>query len=212
MTPPARPGRQIGQAIGLSTIVVLLIGCTVACCIGALREPDTLPHDATADAMLGNASTYLALATVLFVGLLATAFDLFRLMRRTLGSLDSVAESAGRIVAGDSSARAISRDGCSTGMSRFIEDFNTMAVQLKHTTSFNATAASAVDDSEKHAPLAALETRLEEIKDLAADADADADAASREALLHRIDGLFRFVDDLRLAEQPDTPAIRTLPR
>ncbi|MEN2468422.1 hypothetical protein [Burkholderia sp. GS2Y] len=85
-----------------------------------------------------------------------------------------------------------------------------MAVQLKHTTSFNATAASAVGDSEKHDPLAALETRLEEIKELAAEAEADAE--SREALLHRIDGLFRFVDDLRLAEQPDTPAIRTLPR
>ncbi|WP_446900564.1 histidine kinase [Burkholderia sp. YIM B11467] len=154
------------------------------------------------------------LATVLFVGLLAAAFDLFRLMRRALGSLDSVAESAGRIVAGDSSARAISRDGCPADMSRFIEDFNTMAVQLKHTTSSNAAADSAGggsdSGSEIHDPLAALETRLEEIKGLAAEADADAE--SREALLHRIDGLFRFVDDLRLAEQPDTPAIRTLPR
>ncbi|WP_419687487.1 histidine kinase [Burkholderia theae] len=160
--------------------------------------------------MLGNASTYLVLATVLFVGLLAAAFDLFRLMRRTLGSLDSVAESAGRIVAGDSSARAISRDGCPADMSRFIEDFNTMAVQLKHTTSSNAAADSTGggSGSEIHDPLAALETRLEEIKGLAAEADAE----SREALLHRIDGLFRFVDDLRLAEQPDTPAIRTLPR
>lgn len=208
MTTPARPGRQIGQAIGLSAIVVLLIGCTVACFIGALREPDALPHDATADAMTGNASTCVVLATALFVGLLAAAFDLFRLMRRTLGSLDSVAESASRIVAGDSSARAISRDGCPADMSRFIEDFNTMAVQLKHTIPFNVTDASTEGDSKMHAPLAALETRLEEITRLAAEAD----AVSREALLHRIDGLFRFVDDLRLAEQPDAPAIRTLPR
>ncbi|WP_193100980.1 hypothetical protein [Burkholderia sp. Z1] len=89
-----------------------------------------------------------------------------------------------------------------------------MAIQLKHTTSFNAAADSTGggSDSEIHDPLAALETRLEEIKGLAAEAEADADAASREALLHRIDGLFRFVDDLRFAEQPDTPAIRTLPR
>ncbi|WP_236654975.1 hypothetical protein [Burkholderia pyrrocinia] len=138
------------------------------------------------------------LATTLFLGLLAAAFDLFRLIRRTLGSLDSVAESAGRSVAGDPSAHAVSRDDCPTDMSRFIEDFNAMTVQLKHTTSFNATAAAASGSSDLLAPLAELETRLEEIKGLATEAD----ASSREALLHRVDELFRLVDDLQVAEQP----------
>ncbi|WP_321785893.1 hypothetical protein [Burkholderia pyrrocinia] len=58
------------------------------------------------------------------------------------------------------------------------------------------------------APLAELETRLDEIRSLAAEAD----ASSREALLHCVDGLFRFVDQLQAAEQLDAPVIRALPR
>ncbi|MGT0197215.1 MULTISPECIES: histidine kinase [Burkholderia] len=186
----------------------MLIAGTGAFFICALREPVALPHDATADATIRNASTCLVLAAALFVGLLAAAFDLLRLIRRTLGSLDSVAESAGRVVIGDFSAHAVSRDGCLTDMSRFIENFNTMTIRLKPLTSFNAATAAAGGGNAMHARLAELETRLEEIRGLATEAD----ASSREALLHCVDGLFRFVDDLRVAEQPEAPAIRALPR
>lgn len=78
MTLPARPGRQIGQAIGLGAIVAVLTACTAAFLLYALRHPVALPHDATADAMIRHAATYLVLATVLFMCLLAAAFDLFR--------------------------------------------------------------------------------------------------------------------------------------
>ncbi|MCA8422659.1 sensor histidine kinase [Burkholderia seminalis] len=179
MTLPAKPGRQIGQAIGLGAIVAVLTACTVAFLLYASRHPATFPHDAAAGTMIGSASTYLMLATVLFVCLLAAAFDLFRQMRRTLAALDAMAADTARIAAGDRSARAISRDGCMSGLSRFIEDFNAMTHQLKH--------------------LRALETRLEAIKGLVDEAD----ASSSDALLHHVDDLFRFVDDLQVAERPE---------
>ncbi|GAU04953.1 hypothetical protein BSLA_02f2934 [Burkholderia stabilis] len=100
------------------------------------------------------------------------------------------------------------RHGCLTNTSRFIEDFNTMTIQLKHLTSFDAATAAAAGGNAMRAPLAELETRLEEIRGLATEAD----ASSREALLHCVDGLFRFVDDLRVVEQPEAPPIRALPR
>ncbi|HDR9582605.1 TPA: hypothetical protein QDC22_007842 [Burkholderia stabilis] len=69
----------------------MLIACTGAFLIGALREPVALPHDA----MIGGAPTCLLLGTVLLAALLAASFDLFRLIRCTLGALGSVAEGAG---------------------------------------------------------------------------------------------------------------------
>ncbi|WP_423762543.1 histidine kinase [Burkholderia sp. NLJ2] len=189
-------------------IAVVLIACTVAFFICAWREPVALQHDATAGATIRNASTFLLFATALFACLLAAVFDLLTLIRRTLASLDSAADSAGRVVTGDFSAPAVSRDGCLTDMSRFIEDFNAMTIHLKHLTSFDAATAAAGSGNAMRAPLAELETRLEEIRGLATEAD----ASSREALLHCVDGLFRFVDDLRVAEQPEAPPIRALPR
>lgn len=179
MTLPAKPGRQIGRAIGLGAIVAVLTAGTVAFLLDASRPPAALPYGAAAGALIRSASTYLVLATVLFVCLLAAAFDLFRQMRRTLAALDAVADNTARIVAGDLSVRAVSRDGCMADLSRFIKDFNAMADQLK--------------------PVSALETRLEAIKGLVDEAD----ASSRDALLHHVDDLFRFVDAVRVAEQPE---------
>ncbi|WP_262390389.1 HAMP domain-containing sensor histidine kinase [Burkholderia arboris] len=199
MTLPARPGRHIGQTLGTGALVVVLIACTVAFFIYALHKPAALPHDATADEMIHSASTYLVLATALLVCLLTAAFDLVRLMRRTLRSLDAVAETARRIAAGDPPARAVSRDDCPADMSRFIEHFNAMTHRLKHAPSSNATAASGTTRHDMRMPLAELETRLDAIKALATGAD----ASSHDALLHHVDGLFRLVDDLQVAERSD---------
>ncbi|WP_175819176.1 histidine kinase [Burkholderia sp. BCC0419] len=207
MTLPARPGRQIGRAIGLGAIVVVLLACTVAFFVYTLHAPAALPHDATADAMLRSASTYLVLATVLFVCLLAAAFDLVRLLRRMLATLDAMADTAGRIVAGDPSARTVSRDGCPADLSRFIEHFNAMTHSMKSTNPSDATAPVASSSRVTRTQLAELETRLDAIKVLATDAD----AASRDALLQHVDELFRFVDDLQIAER-QAPPIRAFPR
>ncbi len=207
MTQSARPGRQIGRALGLVAIVFVLLACTVAFFVHALHAPAALPHDASADAMLRSASTYLVLATALFACLLAAAFDLVRLIRRMLATLDAMADTAGRIVAGDPSARTVSRDGCPADLSRFIEHFNAMAHSMKLRNPSDATAAVANSSHVTRTRLAELETRLDAIKVLATDAD----AASRDALLQHVDELFRFVDDLQVTER-QAPAIRVFPR
>ncbi|WP_322088676.1 HAMP domain-containing sensor histidine kinase [Burkholderia sp. BCC1999] len=199
MTLPARPGRHIGQTIGLGATVAVLTACTVAFLLDVLRHPVVLPHDAPAGAMIRNASTYLVLATVLFVCLLAAAFDLLRQMRRTLAALDAIADNTGRIAAGDMSVRVVSRDGCTADLSRFIEDFNAMTFQLKHRTPSRPATAAGSSSRSMRTPLAELESRLEAIKALANETG----TSSRDALLHQVDGLFRFVDDLQVAEQPE---------
>lgn len=204
---PVRPGRQIGQTIGLAAIVVVLLAGTVAFVVHALHAPAALPHDASADAMLRSGSTYLMLATALFVCLLAAAFDLFRLLRRMLATLDAMADTAGRIVAGDPSARTVSRDGCPADLARFIDHFNAMTHSMKSTNPSDATATVA-SSHVTLTHLAELETRLDAIKALATD---DADASSRDALLQHVDALFRCVEDLQLTER-QAPAIRTFPR
>jgi hypothetical protein len=204
---PARPGRQIGQALGLVAIVAVLLACTVACFVHAWHAPAALPHDAPADAMLRDASTYRVLATALFVCLLAAAFDLVRLIRRMLATLDAMADTAGRIVAGDPSARAVSRDGCPADLSRFVEHFNALTHSVKPANPSDATPTVASSDRVTRTRLAELETRLDAIKGLATDAD----AASRDALLQHVDELFRFVDDLQVAER-QVAAIRAFPR
>ncbi|WP_249182066.1 histidine kinase [Burkholderia cenocepacia] len=166
-----------------------------------------MPHDASADAMLRSGSTYLMLATALFVCLLAAAFDLFRLLRRMLATLDAMADTAGRIVAGDPSARTVSRDGCPADLARFIDHFNAMTHSMKSTNPSDATATVA-SSHVTLTHLAELETRLDAIKALATD---DADASSRDALLQHVDALFRCVEDLQLTER-QAPAIRTFPR
>ncbi|MCA8403972.1 histidine kinase [Burkholderia cenocepacia] len=185
---------------------MLLVG-TVAFVVHALHAPAALQHDETADAMLRSGSTYLMLATALFVCLLAAAFDLFRLLRRMLATLDAMADTAGRIVAGDPSARTVSRDGCPADLARFIDHFNAMTHSMKSTNPSDATATVA-SSHVTLTHLAELETRLDAIKALATD---DADASSRDALLQHVDALFRCVEDLQLTER-QAPAIRTFPR
>ncbi|MCA8377500.1 histidine kinase [Burkholderia cenocepacia] len=167
-----------------------------------------MPHDASADAMLRSASTYLVLATALFVCLLAAAFDLFRLLRRMLATLDAMADTAGRIVAGDPLARTVSRDGCPADLARFIDHFNAMTHSMKSTNHSDATATVASNSRVTLTQLAELETRLDAIKALATD---DADASSSDALLQHVDALFRCVEDLQVTER-QAPAIRTFPR
>ncbi|HIH2657509.1 TPA: histidine kinase [Burkholderia cenocepacia] len=207
MTLPARPGRHIGRAIGTGALVVVLLACTVACFVYAVPTLAELPHDATAGAMIRSASPYLVPATVLFVCLLAAAFDLVRSIRRMLATLDAMADTAGRIVAGDPSARIISRDGCPADVARFIEHFNAMTHAMKRTNPSDATVTVASSSRVTRTRLAELETRLDAIRTLASDAD----AASRDALLQHVDALFRFVDDLQLAER-EAAAIRVFPR
>ncbi|KWO42346.1 histidine kinase [Burkholderia sp. MSMB1459WGS] len=207
MTLSARPGRQIGRAFGLAASVVVLLACTVAFFVHALHAPAALLRDATTDVMLRSASTYLVPATALFVCLLAAAFDLLRLIHRMLATLDAMADTAARTVAGDSSARTVSRAGCPADLSRFIEHFNAMTHSMKPANSSDATATFSGNSRVTRTRLAELETRLDAIRTLATDAD----ASSRDALLRHVDALFRIVDDLQVAER-QAPPIRAFPR
>lgn len=199
MNRPATPGRHIGRAIALLALVAVLAGGIGVSIVDALRRPDELPRDA----LPHDAFTYPVLAALLLIGLLAAAVDLCRLIRRTLGALDSGAHAAERIGAGDLTVHALSRDGCPHAMSQFIEDFNAMTVRLEHATAFEATTSPDNAHRVARAPLVDLEVRLDEIRMRAA-ATGD---ASDARLLHCIDDLFRLVDDLQAIERHDTPML-----
>ncbi len=79
MKRPATRSRPIGMAIALLAIVVGMAAGTAALIVGALLHPLAWPRDA----LYHDASTYLVLATMLLVGLVAAAIDLARLIRRT---------------------------------------------------------------------------------------------------------------------------------
>ncbi|WP_235362687.1 histidine kinase [Burkholderia sp. A9] len=172
--------------------------------VDALRHPAELPRDG----MHHDAFTYPVLATLLLSGLLAAAVDLCRLIRRTLDALDSAAYTAGRIAAGDVAVSGVSRDGCPRAMSQFIEDFNAMTIRLRHTTAVNTIPSPTDAEHIAHVPLADLEARLDEIKRLASAAG----DASDERLLHRVDDLFRFVDNLQVVERHDTLKLERRPQ
>ncbi|KGB94015.1 MULTISPECIES: hypothetical protein [Burkholderia] len=207
MTLSARPGRQIGRTFSLAASVAVLLACTVAFFVHALHAPAALPRDATADVMLHSASTYLVPATALFVCLLAAAFDLLRLIHHMLATLDAMADTAARTVAGDPSARTVSRDGCPADLSRFIEHFNAMTHPTKPANPSDATATAVGNSRVTRTRLAELETRLDAIRTLADNGD----ASSRDALLRHVDALFRIVDDLQVTER-QAPSIRAFPR
>ncbi|GAA0543831.1 two-component system sensor histidine kinase AdeS [Rhizomicrobium palustre] len=116
-----------------------------------------------------------------------------KLAVRILVPLNSLAESARRITAGDLTARAEPGDHSLGETANLVADFNTMAQKLQDMTA-DMTAWNAAIAHELRTPLTILRGRLQGIHD----GVFAPDEKTIRNLLHQVDGLSRLVDDLRL--------------
>lgn len=147
----------------------------------------------------------LTLADLLIVGgliiisLPIAAVISIRLARRILEPLESLAENARRIAAGDLTARATVRDRRLGETAALIDDFNTMAQRLQDMAAdmalWNATIAH-----ELRTPLTILKGRLQGM----IDGVFEPDEGSLQALILQVDGLARLVEDLRTVTLADS--------
>lgn len=142
---------------------------------------------------------YLIVAMCLLMGLSIAAVIALRLARRILAPLNSLAESARRIAAGDLSARAVAGDRSLGETAHLVDDFNTMAIKLQGMAADMA-AWNAAIAHELRTPLTILQGRLRGMRDGVFE--------PREELLGdllaHVDSLSRVVDDLRTVTLQDS--------
>jgi Signal transduction histidine kinase len=148
--------------------------------------------------LLPEAPDLLLIAFFLLVGLALAIVVALRLAKRILAPLNSLAESARKIAAGDLSVRASPGDRSLGETAQLVDDFNAMAQRLqdiaKDMIAWNATIAH-----ELRTPLTVLKGRLQGIADGVFAPD---EALIRNLLLH-VDGLSRLVEDLRTVTLAD---------
>ncbi|MFD1490075.1 ATP-binding protein [Ancylobacter vacuolatus] len=136
---------------------------------------------------------------VIIITLPIAALISFRLARRILEPLESLAENARRITAGDLTARARVGDRALGETAALIDDFNTMAQRLQDMAAdmalWNATIAH-----ELRTPLTILKGRLKGM----IDGVFEPDESSLSALVLQVDGLARLVEDLRTVTLADS--------
>jgi two-component system sensor histidine kinase AdeS len=136
---------------------------------------------------------------VIIITLPIAALISFRLARRILEPLESLAENARRITAGDLTARARVGDRALGETAALIDDFNTMAQRLQDMAAdmalWNATIAH-----ELRTPLTILKGRLQGM----IDGVFEPDEGSLQALILQVDGLARLVEDLRTVTLADS--------
>jgi len=166
---------------------------------------DPPPPVDPADSFLPHAPDYLVLAIALLGGLGVAVAIATRLARRLLAPLNSLAESARRIAAGDLSARAVPGDRSLGETARMVDDFNSMAIKLedmaKNMASWNAAIAH-----ELRTPLTILQGRVQGMIDGVFLKDED----QLRNLLEQVEGLKRLVDDLRVVTLQDSGRLEML--
>lgn len=148
--------------------------------------------------LLPEAPDLVLIAFFLLIGLALAIVVSLRLAKRILAPLNSLAESARKIAAGDLSARASPGDRSLGETAQLVDDFNAMAQRLQDIAedmlAWNATIAH-----ELRTPLTILKGRLQGI----ADGVFTADEALIRNLLLQVDGLSRLVEDLRTVTLAD---------
>ncbi len=136
---------------------------------------------------------------LIFLALIIAAIASIRLARRILQPLDSLAQSARRIKAGDLSARAVPGDHSLGETAHLVEDFNAMAQRLQDMAAdmrlWNATIAH-----ELRTPLTILKGRLQGM----IDGVFEPDEPALHALVLQVDSLARLVEDLRTVTLADS--------
>jgi two-component system sensor histidine kinase AdeS len=149
--------------------------------------------------LLPEAPDFILIAIFLLLGLAIAIHAALRLTRRILAPLNSLAEGARKIAAGDLTARAVAGDRSLGETAQLVDDFNAMAQRLQDVaasmTSWNAAIAH-----ELRTPLTILRGRLHGLTDGVFE---PSDELFRN-LLAQVESLSRLVDDLRVVTLSDS--------
>jgi two-component system, OmpR family, sensor histidine kinase AdeS len=195
----SRLSQQIVLSMSLASIATTLIVFVGSFVIyGFVYRLSPPRHGGVLENVMPQANDYLFFALMLLTGLIAAAIVATRLARRILKPLNSLAESARRIAAGDLSARAAPGDRSLVETALLVDDFNTMAVRLQDMAA-EMSAWNAAVAHELRTPLTILRGRLQGLRDRVFELD---DALVRSLLGH-VEGLTRLVDDLQIVTLQD---------
>ncbi|WP_245448192.1 ATP-binding protein [Bradyrhizobium nitroreducens] len=149
--------------------------------------------------LLPEAPDFVLIAVFLLLCLIIAIVAALRLAERILAPLNSVAEGARRIAAGDLTARASPGDRSLGETAHLVDDFNAMAQRLEDTAeamvSWNATVAH-----ELRTPLTILRGRIQGLTDGLFEPTDELFGT----LLWQIESLSRLVDDLRIVTLSDS--------
>ena len=135
----------------------------------------------------------------ILLALVAAGWIALRLAGRILAPLNSLANSARQIAAGDLTARAVPGDQSLGETAHLVDDFNTMAERLQDMASDMA-AWNAAIAHELRTPLTILRGKLQGV----IDGVFAPDEQMIRNLLLQIDGLSRLADDLRVVTLADS--------
>lgn len=192
--------RQIVLSMGLVSCITMLIafvGSIVIYGLLFLFSPPPYPPTGK-ELFIPDPRDYLIFAILLLFGLVVAVIMASRLARRILAPLNSLAESARSIAAGDLAARALPGDRSLGETALLVDDFNAMAVRLQRMTA-DMSAWNAAIAHELRTPLTILRGRLQGMKD----GVFKSDEAQIRGLLFQVEGLTRLVDDLHIVTLQD---------
>jgi two-component system sensor histidine kinase AdeS len=151
------------------------------------------PAPADMPSLLPEPQDYALLAICLLIGLSIAIVIALRLAKRILAPLNSLADGARRIAAGDLSARAAPGDRSLGETALLVDDFNLMAERLEETARSMSSSNAAIAH-ELRTPLTILRGRLQGLLD----GVFQPDEATFRNLLAQTDNLTRIVEDLRV--------------
>ncbi|WP_431825434.1 ATP-binding protein [Burkholderia sp. F1] len=199
MNTRSKLSRQIVLSMGLvsvTTTLIIFVGLFVI--YGLLFTFSPPAQERVIDVLIPHAADYLIFAILLLTGLIAAVVMATRLARRILKPLNSLAESARSIAAGDLAARAHPGDRSLGETALLVDDFNAMAIRLQGMTS-EMTAWNAAIVHELRTPLTILRGRLQGLRDKVFEPD----ESLFRGLLNQVEGLSRLVDDLHIVTLQD---------
>ncbi len=192
--------RQIVLSMGLVSSITMLIAFVGSIVIYGLLYLLAPPHGplTTEELFIPDPRDYLVFAILLLAGLVVAAIMATRLARRILAPLNSLAQSARSIAAGDLAARAQPGDRSLGETALLVDDFNAMAVRLQRMAA-DMTAWNAAIAHELRTPLTILRGRLQGMKD----GVFQPDETQIRGLLFQVESLTRLVDDLHIVTLQD---------
>ncbi|MGJ7530774.1 ATP-binding protein [Variovorax sp. GB1P17] len=191
--------RQIVLSMSLVSAITTAIGFVGSFIAYAMLFRFLPPPPGPPDSFLPHGPDYLIVAAFLMMGLIAAVVIALRLTRRILTPLNSLAESARSIAAGDLAARAIPGDRSLGETAHLVDDFNVMASKLQDMAASMASWNAAIAH-ELRTPLTILRGRLQGVQD-------GVFPPSDEligGLLAHVENLSRLVDDLRIVTLQDS--------
>lgn len=186
-----RLSRQIILSMSAVTIIAVLIvfvGSSIFYGLLLLYRPPVGPPP-----LFPGSRAFILTAFLLLLGLIVAIVVALRLARRILTPLNSLAQGARRIAAGDLTARAFPGDRSLGETAQLVEDFNAMAQRLEDDAQAIASWNAAIAH-ELRTPLTILRGRLQGLTD-------GVFAPNEELfrnLLFQVENLSRLVDDLRV--------------